>query len=57
MTYRLTSYTDITNTGSNITVMEFDSHYELSDYLLGITEGMSEDDKEIYYYNSNIEEI
>ena len=57
MKYILTMAEDITNAGANVTVEEFDSWFELQDYIESYTEGMSDDERELLMSNSKIEKV
>lgn len=57
MKYVLTMAEDITNAGANVTVGEFDSWYELQDYIESYTKGMGDDERELLMSNSKIEEV
>lgn len=54
--YKLTTATDICNAGANITEVLFDDLVELQDYIMDVSSAMSEEEAELYMYNSKIEE-
>lgn len=54
--YKLTTATDICNAGANITEVLFDDFMELQDYIMDATSAMTEEEAELYMYNSKIEE-
>lgn len=55
MPYKLTIVSDITNAGHNEEVHEFDTFYELQDYVEEQTKDMSEDERELFMYNIKVE--
>ncbi len=55
--YKLTIVTDVTNTGSNSYTKEFDSYYELQDYIELQTEKLDDYEKELFYYYLKIEKV
>ena len=57
MTYKLTTATNVTNTGASVETKIFDDMYELQDYIETQTLMMSDDERELYHYNLNIEEL
>jgi hypothetical protein len=57
MIYMLTEVYDVTNTGADTEVLEFDTFNELQDHIETVTSGMSDDDRELYMYYARVEEL
>lgn len=57
MSFKVTTVQNITNTGGNVVVGEFDDFYAVQDYLSVMTENMEDDEKESFMFNVKIEEI
>lgn len=55
--FKLTTATDICNAGANITELLFDDFMELQDYIMDVSSAMTEEEAELYMYNSKIEEF
>ncbi len=55
--YKLTTVTDIYNTGVNTEVNVFDTFNELQDFITDKTSDMTIDESELFNYNSSINEI